>query len=135
MQLQDRTGVISGMRWNADEKLAERFVKGSYVQVQGASQLHNGILQLIVNQIALVDEKTLDVADFDTGTRVDVEQLWAKLGEVLSIATQPSQGYFVWRPPGSRHTMRIRVDCSSTSSRSCSWRTESRDTTLFWIET
>ncbi len=83
MQLQDRTGVISGMRWNADEKLAERFVKGSYVQIQGASQLHNGILQLIVNQIALVDEKTLDPVDFDSGTRVDVEQLWSKLGELI----------------------------------------------------
>ncbi len=83
MQLQDRTGVISGMRWNADEKLAERFVKGSYVQIQGASQLHNGILQLIVNQIALVDEKTLDPVDFDSGTRVDVEQLWGKLGELI----------------------------------------------------
>lgn len=83
MQLQDRTGVISGMRWNADEKLAERFVKGSYVQIQGASQLHNGILQLIVNQIALVDEKSLDPVDFDSGTRVDVEQLWGKLGELI----------------------------------------------------
>jgi 3'-5' exoribonuclease len=84
MQLQDRTGIISGMRWNADEKLAERFVKGSYVQVQGASQLHNGILQLIVNQINLVEEKTLDPADFDSGNRVDVEQLWTKLGELIA---------------------------------------------------
>ena len=84
MQLQDRTGIISGMRWNADEKLAERFVKGSYVQVQGASQLHNGILQLIVNQINLVDEKALDPADFDSGNRVDVEQLWTRLGELVA---------------------------------------------------
>ena len=83
MQLQDRTGVISAMRWNADEKLAERFVKGSFVQIQGASQLHNGVLQLIVNQIALVDEKSLDPVDFDSGNRVDVEQLWNKLGELI----------------------------------------------------
>ena len=83
MQLQDRTGIISGMRWNADEKMAERFNKGCYVQIQGASQLHNGILQLIVNQIVLVDEKTLDPVDFDSGNRVDVEQLWGKLGELI----------------------------------------------------
>jgi len=90
MQLQDRTGIISAMRWNADEKLAERFVKGSYVQVQGASQLHNGMLQLIVNQIALVDEKTLDPVDFDSGNRVDVEQLWAKLGEWIATISNES---------------------------------------------
>jgi len=81
MQLQDRTGVISGMRWNAEEKLAERFTRGAYVQVQGTSQLHNGVLQLIVNQISLADEKGLDPADFDAGNRVDVELLWAKLGQ------------------------------------------------------
>ena len=61
MQLQDRTGVISAMRWNADEKLAERFVKGSFVQIQGASQRHNGILQLIVNQITA---KALGLSDY-----------------------------------------------------------------------
>jgi len=90
MQLQDRTGVISGMRWNADEKMAERFVKGSYVQVQGASQLHNGVLQLIVNQVALVDEKTIDPADFDSGTRVNVEELWSKLGELIGTISNES---------------------------------------------
>ena len=125
MQLQDRTGVISAMRWNADEKLAERFVKGSYVQVQGASQLHNGILQLIVNQIALVEEKTLDPVDFDAGNRVDVEQLWSKLGELIGtitnerfdilpivfIETLRSKNAFAWHLLASRRIMLIRVDC------------------------
>jgi 3'-5' exoribonuclease len=87
MQLQDRTGVISGMRWNADEKLAERFVKGKYVRVQGASQLHNGVLQLIVNQIALVDEETVDPSDFDAGTRVDADLLWNTLGKLIESLT------------------------------------------------
>jgi 3'-5' exoribonuclease len=90
MQLQDRTGVISAMRWNADEKLAERFAKGTYVQVQGASQLHNGILQLIVNQIASVGEEALDPADFDAGNRVDVEALWRKLGEMIETISNPT---------------------------------------------
>ena len=90
MQLQDRTGVISAMRWNADEKLAERFVKGTFVQVQGASQLHNGILQLIVNQIALADEKTLDPVDFESGNRVDVGPLWASLGELIGTISNES---------------------------------------------
>lgn len=90
MQLQDRTGVISGMRWNADEKLAERFVKGTYVRVQGASQLHNGILQLIVNQIVAVDESTIDPANFDSGTRVDADQLWSRLGELVATMSDPT---------------------------------------------
>jgi 3'-5' exoribonuclease len=86
LQLQDRTGIISGMKWNADEKLVERFPKGAYVRVQGASQLHNGVLQLIVNQVSLVDESTVDAEDFDAGNRVDVDMLWGRFSElVLSI--------------------------------------------------
>jgi 3'-5' exoribonuclease len=86
LQLQDRTGIISGMKWNADEKLVERFPKGAYVRVQGASQLHNGVLQLIVNQVSLVDESTVDAEDFDAGNRVDVDMLWSRFSElVLSI--------------------------------------------------
>ena len=87
MQLQDRTGVISGMRWNADEKLAERFIKGTFVRVQGASQLHNGMLQLIVNQIVQVDEASVDPADFDAGNRVDFDVLWNRLGELIETLT------------------------------------------------
>ena len=83
MQLQDRSGVISGMRWNADEKLAERFTKGSYVRVQGASQLHNGVLQLIINQCVAVEESSIDPADFDSGNRVDVDQLWTRMSELI----------------------------------------------------
>jgi 3'-5' exoribonuclease len=83
MQLQDRTGVISGMRWNADEKIAERFQKGTYVRVQGASQLHNGVLQLILNQVHTVDESSISEEDFEAANRVASEELWAQLGEML----------------------------------------------------
>jgi 3'-5' exoribonuclease len=89
LQLQDRTGVISGMRWNADEKMAERFSKGSFARVQGASQLHNGMLQLILSQISQVDESTLDLEHFDAGNRVDVEALWSRFEALVkSIANE-----------------------------------------------
>jgi len=89
LQLQDRTGVISGMKWNADEKLVERFPKGAYVRVQGASQLHNGVLQLIVNQVSLVDESSIDAEEFDAGNRVDVDALWSQFfGLVSSIQNE-----------------------------------------------
>ncbi len=39
LQLSDRTGVISGMRWNATELLYETFKKGDYLHVQGMTQL------------------------------------------------------------------------------------------------
>jgi 3'-5' exoribonuclease len=90
LQLQDRTGVISGMKWNADEKMADRFNRGHYVRIQGASQLHNGLLQLIVNQIQVVDEDSIQVEDFDTADRVDVDVLWSKLVAMVDSMKDPT---------------------------------------------
>ena len=83
MQLQDRTGTISAMRWNADERLAEKFTKGTFVRVQGTSQTHNGILQLIVQQIQSVDESQVELEHFENSSRVDTIALWNELGDLL----------------------------------------------------
>jgi len=90
MQLQDRTGVISAMRWNADERLVERFAKGSYVRVQGVSQLHNGNLQLIVNQLHSIDGSQVSVEDFDALDRSKSDRLWGRLVELVGSMSDPT---------------------------------------------
>lgn len=90
MQLQDRTGVISAMRWNADERQAERFAKGSYVRVQGVSQLHNGNLQLIVNQLHSIDGSQVTMEDFDALDRSKSDRLWGRLIELVSSMSDPT---------------------------------------------
>jgi len=87
LQLSDRTGTISGMRWNADDRIYESFQKGDFLRIQGAAQLHNGQLQLIVNQFQLVDPQELDPEDFDQLDRVHVDQLWAELAEIIETIT------------------------------------------------
>jgi 3'-5' exoribonuclease len=90
MQLQDRTGMISAMRWNADDKVAERFPKGCFVRVQGTSQIHNGILQLIVNHLAPIDSSQVDAEDFNAIDRSKIEQAWARLAERMDSLTNPT---------------------------------------------
>ena len=84
LQLQDRTGTISGMRWNADERVVEKFPKGGFARIHAASQLHNGALQLIVSNMQTVDSESVNPEDFDAGTRVDVEALWKELQSMVS---------------------------------------------------
>ena len=83
MQLQDNSGTISAMRWNADEKMAEKFNKGNYVRINAASQVHNGVLQLIVNQLQVIDESQIAKEDFESASRLDVEELWKQVGVIL----------------------------------------------------
>ncbi|MFN9912867.1 MAG: OB-fold nucleic acid binding domain-containing protein, partial [Pirellulaceae bacterium] len=60
IQFSDRTGTISGLRWNADARLYDSFQKGDYLRVQAGAQLHNGQMQLIVHQFQLVDPGLVD---------------------------------------------------------------------------
>ena len=87
LQLTDRSGSISGMRWNADARMYESFQKGDYVRIQGAAQLHNGQLQLIVNHLNLADPATLNPEDFDQLDRSKVDRLWGELLMLIESMT------------------------------------------------
>ena len=90
LQLTDRSGSISGMRWNADARMYESFQKGDFLRIQGAAQLHNGQLQLIVNQFQLVDPATIDLEDFDQLDRGKVDRLWGELLVLIESLISPS---------------------------------------------
>jgi 3'-5' exoribonuclease len=90
MQLQDRTGMISAMRWNVDEKMADRFPKGSYVRVQGTSQIHNGVLQLIVNHLSNIDASQVEAEDFNGIDRAKIESSWTRLRQMVESITHPT---------------------------------------------
>lgn len=84
LQLADRTGVVSGMRWNATQVIYDSFLKGDYLQIQGMAQLHNGSLQLIVQDFDTVDPKPINPEDFDALDRSMVEKNWNRLLELVS---------------------------------------------------
>jgi 3'-5' exoribonuclease len=90
LQLQDRTGIISAMRWNADERLAERYSKGSYARIQGMTQLHNGAMQIIVNQIQQVDSDQVALDEFDALDRNRVKADWDALCDLVRTIQDPS---------------------------------------------
>lgn len=110
MQLSDRTGTISGMRWNADAKIYESFQKGDFLRVQGAAQLHNGQLQLIVNQLQLIDPQELNLEDFDQLDRGLVGLLWKELEEFIASMTNEQLqaiGYAFYRDPEIERLFKI----------------------------
>ncbi len=79
LQLADRTGVISGIRWNSDQRIYESFQKGDYLQVSGGSQLHNGVLQIIIHDLEWVDASQIDLADFQSNDPALIENNWNEL--------------------------------------------------------
>jgi 3'-5' exoribonuclease len=83
VRLSDKSGSLSGMMWNATDRIADSFENGDYVRVNGATQLYNGMLQMIVTRVEPVDpEKVID-ADFVTLSSTDVDKLASELAEML----------------------------------------------------
>ncbi len=84
LQLMDRTGQISGLRWNAGQSIYETFSKGDFLRVMGAAQLHNGVLQLIVQDFEVVPPGKVNIEFFATSNPHEIEQWMTELRERLS---------------------------------------------------
>ena len=83
LRLADRTGVIAGMFWNADERVFDSFDRGDYVFCRGRTQIHNGALQVIVSEIERMDPAEIDVADFERFDAEQSDKLIERLGTLI----------------------------------------------------
>lgn len=84
MRLSDRSGSVTAMMWNANDKLYGSFENGDYLRVQGTAQFYNGALQMIVNRIERVAARdTVDEADFVTLNTTAIDQLAGRLAQML----------------------------------------------------
>lgn len=83
MRLSDRSGSMTGMMWNANDKIYGSFDNGDYVHVQGTSQFYNGAMQMIVNQIDRALDRHIDEADFVTLGPAQIRRLTERMTELL----------------------------------------------------
>ena len=81
LQLMDRSGQISGLRWNVGTAVYETFQKGDFLRVVGMTQLHNGNLQLIVQDFEPVPSEKVDLSNFE---KTNPEELKTLLGQLRS---------------------------------------------------
>ena len=83
LRLIDRTGSLTGMLWNANEKISGKFEAGDYLTIEGTTQFYNGAMQLIITSIENVDANFVREEDFVQLTSEAVEQLKTELFELL----------------------------------------------------
>lgn len=89
LQLNDRSGQISGLRWNANQALYESFQRGDFLRIIGTAQLHNGNMQIIVQDFECVPAEAVNIADFSLSDPAELEQNWQELAGRLRSFTNP----------------------------------------------
>jgi 3'-5' exoribonuclease len=94
VSLQDRTGLVRARIFNGAARLREEFDSGDFVKVQGRTELFNGRLQLVIENIRRVNPDQ----DRGQGFREEdcvlsaprpVEEMWKELDELLLHVRDP----------------------------------------------
>lgn len=83
IRLSDKTGSLTAMMWNANQKDYDSISNGDFVRVQGSSQVYNGAVQVIAKSVSTVDRNLIDEADFVAMDMQAIEDLAEKLATML----------------------------------------------------
>ncbi|TWU42177.1 3'-5' exoribonuclease YhaM family protein [Novipirellula artificiosorum] len=83
LKLADRSGTLSGMLWNADERVFDSFDRGDYVFCIGRTQIHNGALQMIVTEVQRMDPAEVERSEFERFDADESQRLRSQLVELL----------------------------------------------------
>lgn len=94
MRLSDRTGTVSAMMWNANDRTGKDFNGGDFVRVEGTTQHYNGSMQIIINHVepaepGIINEEELLQVDQQQG-----EKLMARLADMLRSISDVHLQYF-----------------------------------------
>jgi len=83
LRLNDKTGSLTGMLWNASDQLFNSVATGNYLRVQGTTQVYNGQMQMIITRIEPADQRQVEEEDFITVSSAEIDKLAARLAELL----------------------------------------------------
>jgi 3'-5' exoribonuclease len=89
LELGDRTGTVEARMWDGFERDAATFERDDFVKVQARVESYRNKLQISIEKIRRVEEREVDAADFFAHTPEDVEQLFARLLEVVASIGNP----------------------------------------------
>jgi 3'-5' exoribonuclease len=94
LSLQDRTGLVRGRIFGEAARLGEEFDRGDFVKVQGRTDLFNGRLQLLVEQIRRVNPDQDKAQGFREEDCVlcasrPVEEMWGELQQLILHVRDP----------------------------------------------
>ncbi len=89
LRLMDRTGEIEGRVWDDADHIATLFAKDDFISVRGKASVYLGKMQLIVQQLARVEEDKVKLADFLPVSRFPIPELQQKLQDKVATIRQP----------------------------------------------
>lgn len=86
VRLSDKTGSLTAMLWNADQRQYDQFNNGDFLRVTGTAQRYGGNMQVIAKTLRRVEAEEIEAADFETVSSAKLAELVHELrGYVESL--------------------------------------------------
>lgn len=89
LKLMDRSGEVEGRIWDRVDQLSAMFDKDDFIQVFAKSSVYLGKMQLVVQNLKLVPEETVDLADFLPVSKRSQEEMREELDHLLTSLQDP----------------------------------------------
>ena len=83
LQLADKTGSLEARKWDATSQVCDSFQKDAFVRIKGVVETFNNILQIKINEVALVSDAQVEMSEFIPCTEKDVSLLKDELREIF----------------------------------------------------
>lgn len=88
--LRDATGEIVARQWTFDESALEGLSQSGFVWAAGHTQVYNGQIQLIVEQVRPVQVDEEDLTTLLPTTSGDIDLMYAAVGRILGSLEHPA---------------------------------------------
>lgn len=88
--LRDATGEVAARQWSFDEANFGDLEGAGFVWVAGHTQLYNGQVQLIIEQIRPTEVSTEDMAALLPTTKRDIDEMFRELCDKLATLEHPA---------------------------------------------
>jgi len=89
LELGDSTGRVEARMWDGFDQSAATFERDDFVKVQARVENYRNKIQLSIEKIRRAEENEVDAADFFPHTKDDVEQMYAKLLDIVASVADP----------------------------------------------
>jgi 3'-5' exoribonuclease len=90
MFLSDKTGKINARMWQATEEVYNSIPKEGFLQVRGKTELYQGAMQMVVNNIAVVEPDQVSLSDYMPRTEKDIPEMFAEVKDIVATIKNDS---------------------------------------------
>ncbi len=89
LKLMDCTGEIEGRVWDRVDELSDLFNKDDFIQVSGKANVYMGKMQLVIQELARVEESEIEISDFLPVSSRPVAEMVGELTSIVEGLTDP----------------------------------------------